>query len=107
MALHDYGMHCERCGARLTLRESSNGGLCTTCLERAALEDDEKRPPECGNVRRFNMVADDLGRWVRWEEYCAHVYWLAKRLEEATGIYKGAWLEKMRKEACRAGSGDA
>lgn len=46
MSLHDYGMHCERCGQPLTLAESSNGGLCVVCLNKAALEDDEKMPTE-------------------------------------------------------------
>ena len=43
---HDYGMRCERCGRHLCLDESANGGLCHACLEKAALEDEEKRPPE-------------------------------------------------------------
>lgn len=114
---HDYGLKCERCGAWMDLHESAMGGLCHKCrdtvVEELAMMDDEKRPPERGNVRRYNdnpatgMVADDLGRWVSFAQYRAHVFWLAKRLEEATGINKGAWLEKMRQEACGDGSADA
>jgi len=46
MGLHDYDLHCERCGTILTLAESANGGLCGKCLNRTALEDDEKMPTE-------------------------------------------------------------
>ena len=46
MGLHDYDLHCERCGEILTLAESANGGLCGKCLNKAALEDDEKMPTE-------------------------------------------------------------
>lgn len=43
---HDHGLKCQRCGAWLALSESANGGLCHSCLDKAALDDDEKRPPE-------------------------------------------------------------
>ena len=109
MGLHDYGLHCERCGARLELSESAMGGLCSRCrdevTEELALLDDEKRPPERGNAQRYNdnpssgMVRDDLGRWVKWDTYFAHVNWLAKQLQEATGTQRGIWLDRMRKDA--------
>lgn len=54
------------------------------------------------NIPRYNeapgsgMVADDLGRWVHYADYRARMEWLAGRLQEATGIHRGAWLEAMR-----------
>ena len=66
MSLHDYEMHCERCGQPLTLAESSNGGLCVVCLNKAALEDEEKRPPLRGNVL---LEAHDIINGHRLDQY--------------------------------------
>lgn len=53
------------------------------------------------NIQRYEekpggMTADEQGRWVRYADYRARMEWLAGRLQEATGIHRGAWLEAMR-----------
>ena len=71
VGMHDYGMHCDRCGKVLTLAESANGGLCEECLDKAAREDDEKKP---------SVQDDSVTTW--WQDYVK------------SGKYRGAVLGK-------------
>lgn len=60
------------------------------------------------NIPRYDegtgggMVRDDLGRWVRYVDYRARMEWPAARLQETTGIHRGAWLEAMREAVAEA-----